>query len=118
MKNMFKNWNIGGLLVLLFAVVLTVSWKAVDSRKAEEKKWFQVSILDNNEPHDQLDNQSIVGEYPGGAPSPTGDCAEENPNTPLCAIELELPDTVSFPITMQDVVDNSYPQGEKRNREE
>ena len=85
MKNMFKNWNIGGLLVLLFAVMLTVSWKSHEAKKAEGK-WYQVSLLDEEEDADEPTNQKIDGLYPGGEPS--FPCEEDE--GVICAVFLDL----------------------------
>lgn len=118
MIHIFKNLNFGGLLALVAGVVLMVSWKNHETKKSAAFQWYEISIIDLLQPHDQPSNQRVEGLYPGGEPSESGDCSETDPNSPLCASELELPSSVSFPITMKDVEDNNYLQGDTRHKEE
>ncbi|QIH31491.1 MULTISPECIES: hypothetical protein [Sphingobacterium] len=106
MKSFLKNLNLGAIVALLAIVGLTASWKNHENGKLA-KKWYRV--VDNGSGNS---NKIIVEEYPGGTPSTP--CASSDVTQPLCAIQLELPATPpSFPFTLQDAINNSYPQGER-----
>lgn len=113
MIHLFKNLNIGGLVVLVVGVVLMVSWTG-STANSVSLKWYQVQ--DNRTAPNQPENLVITGEFLGG--EPTGLCSSDDDLRPICAKELELPSSVTFPITMEDVIDNSYPQGEERHLDE
>lgn len=117
MRKLFKNFNILGLVAFIAGGIFAISWTEV--KKNDEVLWYQVELKPNGDPTINSDLE-IVGLYPGANPGdePTGDCSLPTPTDPLCAKELELPATTSFPITMQDVIDNGYAQGDSRHRPE
>ncbi|MCY4781052.1 hypothetical protein ORI89_15435 [Sphingobacterium sp. UT-1RO-CII-1] len=113
MKKLFKNFNILGLVAFIAAGIFAISWTEI--KKNDEVLWYQVELKQGGSPANNSDLE-IVGLYPGGAP--TTPCTSTDDSKPLCAKELELPASTTFPITMQDVIDNGYAQGDSRHRPE
>ena len=85
MKALLKNLNIGGLLVLLAGVVLTVSWKSSDISAVAGTGWYGITVdpLDQDNPS----SQEING-FVDTAP-PTGSCSVNNEEKP-CQVHLDL----------------------------
>ena len=101
MRNILKNFDRIGLVVLLAAFFVTVGFKATD--KMEAGTWYEVEITDLNAP-ELPQNQKIVGLYPNGAPD--FPCDSEIKEQPICAIELEGNLPLTFPITVDQATTN------------
>lgn len=98
MKDIVKNFDRVGLMVLLAAFFVTVGFKAAE--KMEEGTWYEVSFINPSGDLDDPSNQSIAGEYPGGEPS--GDCSFSNAT--ICAVKLLIEDGSSVPATMLEAL--------------
>lgn len=109
MRKLFKNFNILGLVAFVAAGIMAISW--TEMKKNTAFQWYQIEE-NGSTPSEKV----ILGLYPNG--EPTTPCTSEDLTRPLCAAELDLPATISFPITMQDVIDNNYAQGETRHEKE
>lgn len=83
MTALLKNLNIGGLLVLLAGVVLTVSWKSSDILAVAGTGWYGITV----DPQDNPSSQEING-FVDTAP-PTGSCGVNNEEKP-CQVHLDL----------------------------
>lgn len=95
MINIFKNFNILGLVAFIAAGIFAISWTAVKQPELAGK-WYQVEVIDEDQPITDA-NLKIVGLFPSG--SPEGDCNKTSGT--LCAIEMDLVDEDDFPETVE-----------------
>lgn len=85
MKALLKKLNIGGLLVLLACVTLTVSWKTRDISAVARTGWYSITVDPLNQ--EEKSTQQING-FVNDSP-PTGACSVDNEDKP-CQIHLDL----------------------------
>ena len=93
MKNFINRIHVGGLMLLAAVLILTVSWKSLNS-DSHTTKWYVVQPIDQDLPYEN-DNLRIV---PAPIDALTGDCGQGYDI--LCAVELRIEGP--FPATMQD----------------
>lgn len=84
MKNLFRKVDKIVLGIFLFAAMIATVATAMEKRRATQ--WYSVTVIDNDQNHNDPANQQIGAALTG---EPTGDCATENENT-RCAIQLTI----------------------------
>ncbi|MBE8722306.1 hypothetical protein [Sphingobacterium pedocola] len=101
MKNIFKNFDKLGIFAFAAAGLFAISWTNLESRLAPQ--WYQVTVIDEDEPHDEPSNLAIGAALPSG---PSGPCSLNNGE--MCAIPIDRKDYTG-PITTvaqaQDLAD-------------
>lgn len=99
MKNFINRIHVGGLMLLAAVLILTVSWKSLNS-DSNTTKWYVVEIVNEGTQDSYL---QIAGEYPGDRP--TFPCDEYEGK--ICAIQLTASQNqLILPIKLDEAYNN------------
>ncbi|SEN71703.1 hypothetical protein SAMN05216436_12080 [bacterium A37T11] len=100
MKKLFQKFDKVTLSIVFFACLTAAVVKAAE--RMQTTQWYNVTIIDEDEDHDDSNNQAIGSALPGG---PTGSCVD--PSGAICAIQLNVPTGNSVPATVADARSSS-----------
>lgn len=106
MTRLFKKLDITGVAVLLLAFFVAVGFTATSNM---QPTWYEVTIADEEEDHDDPNNQEIGDALTG---NPTGSCNPAYTQT-ICAIQLTLGPGVDKPSTVQEAEDMAEDEDEE-----
>ncbi len=101
MKTLFKKLDVTGVAVLLLAFFVAVGFTATTEMRQAE--WYEVTIIDDEEEHDNPENQGIEGALDE---EPVFPCDEEDGT--ICAIQIDMKSHNEVPTTVAeaDSLDN------------
>lgn len=95
MKNIVKQFDKTGLVVLVLTFVAVLGFKAAEPMQTEQ--WYNVTIATNGDADTASDQ--LIGT---AVSAPTGECSILKDEF-ICAIQLRLGPGVSAPSTVQEV---------------